>query len=99
MEKKTGQKERVRENYCFSQTSDGELNEEPDSVIRSKPARSVLPADRGGPGPQGAGQFVGPGDVPGPRGGCCAPRRSIFQGFRRAAEPTVATGPLIFSGV
>lgn len=75
-----------------------ELNEEPDSVIRSKPARSLLPADCGGPGPQGARQFVRPRDVPGPRGGCCAPCRGIFHGFRGAAEPAVATGPLIFSG-
>ena len=67
-------------------------------MIRSKPARSFLPAYCGGPGPQGARQFIRAGDVPGPRGGRCAPRRRIFQGFRGAAEPTVATGPLIFSG-
>lgn len=67
-------------------------------MIRSKPARSILPAYCGGPGPQGARQFVRPRDVPGPRGGCCTPRRRIFHGFRGAAEPTVATGPLIFSG-
>lgn len=66
--------------------------------VWSKPARSFLPADCGGPGPQGARQFVRPSDVPGPRGGCCAPCRGIFHAFRGAAEPAVATGPLIFSG-
>lgn len=64
-------------------------------MIRFKPARSFLPAYCGGPGPQGARQFVR--YIPGPRGGCCAPARRIIHGFRWAAEPTVATGPLLFS--
>lgn len=63
MEKKTGQ----RESEGDSQTSSGELNEEPDSVIGSKTTRSILSAYCGGPGPQGARQFVRPRGVPGPR--------------------------------
>lgn len=95
---KENRTEREREGVFLRHPSDGELNEEPDSVIRSKPARAFLPAYCGGPGPQGAGQFIRPRDVPGPWGGSCTPHRSIFHGFRGAAEPTVATGPLVFSG-
>lgn len=64
-------------------------------MIRSRPARSFLPAHCGGPGPQGARQFVR--YIPGPRGGCCAPARRISYAFRLAAEPAVTTGPLLFS--
>lgn len=87
-----------REIDWFSQMSDSELNEEPYSVIRSTPARSFLPANCGGPRPQGARQFVRPRDVPGSWGGSCTPRWWIFHGFGGAAEPTVAAGPLVFSG-
>lgn len=57
--------------------------------------RSSLPANCGGPGPQRARQFVR--YIPGPRGGCCAPARRIIHGSSWAAEPTVATGALLFS--
>lgn len=84
--------------YCCSLTSGGEPSEEPDGVIRCKPARSTLSAHGGGPGPQGAGQLVGSRDVPGPGGGGCAPGGRIFQAFGGVAEPTVAAGPLLLSG-
>lgn len=74
------------------------MDEEPYSVICSKPARSILSAYCGCPGPQGARQFVRTRDVPGPWGGSCTPCWRIFHGFGGAAEPTVATGPVLFSG-
>lgn len=96
MEKKTGQKERKSEGDLLliqRRTERGARK-----CDQWKPARSILPAYCGGPGPQGARQFIRPRDVPGPRGGSCAPRRRIFHSFSGAAEPTVATGPLLLSG-
>lgn len=98
MAMKTGQTEAAREIYWFSERSSGEPNEEPYSVTRPKPVRSLLPAYCGGPGPQGARQFVRPRDIPGPRGGSSTPCWRIFHVFGGAVEPNVATGPLIFSG-
>lgn len=59
------------------------------------PTGSFSPAHRGGPGPEGAGQFIGHREVPGPRGNSCASSRRISPGFRGAAE---STGPLVLSG-
>lgn len=68
------------------------------SVIQPKPTGSFLPAYCGGPGSQGARQFVRPRDVPGSGGGSRTSCWRIFNCFRGAAEPAVATGPLFFSG-
>lgn len=52
-----------------------------------------LAAHRGGPGPQGARQFVR--DIPGPGGGRCAPAGGVGRAFSLAAEGGVTAGPLL----